>query len=193
MIGPPGRVGDQQLRGAAPANGSGAPAAMASGSTERIWSRTWSRFGPGKAVWPVASSIEDDPQREDVAGRRRRLAADLLGGQVPGRAEEPVAQLGQPQLGRLVATDRRPAAQPAGQAEVEDLHQPVVGDHHVLRLEVPVHDAGRVSGRHARGDLAGDRQERLGRQPIPAASWPIGRPAMYSIAMIGTPAVSSTA
>ncbi len=51
---------------------------------------------------------------------------------------------------------------------------------------------GAVSGGHPRGELAGDRVEPLGRQPLPRASWPIGRPAMYSIAMIGTPAVSST-
>ena len=51
--------------------------------------------------------------------------------------------------------DRPEPSQPPGQAEVEDLHQPFVADHHVLGLEVAVHDPGVVGGRHPRGDLAG--------------------------------------
>ena len=68
--------------------------------------------------------VEDHAQREDVAGLGRGLAADLLGSQIAWRAEEAVAGLGEPQLGRLVGADRPPAAQSPRQAEVEDLDQP---------------------------------------------------------------------
>ena len=47
----------------------GRPAARASGSTERIWSRTWSRLAAGNAVWPVASSKRMTPsENTSLAG-----------------------------------------------------------------------------------------------------------------------------
>ena len=138
--------------------------------------------------------VEDHAQREDVAGERGRLAADLLRGQIARRAEEALARLGEAELGRLVGAERAEPAEPAGQAEVEDLHDLLVADHHVLGLEVAVHDAGLVGGRHARGDLAGDREQLVERQRSGRASGSSsGWPGMYSMAMIGTPAVSSTA
>ena len=71
-----------------------------------------------------AELVEEYPQREDIAGQGRGLAADLLGGQVARGAEETVAGLGEAQVGRLVGVgpDARDAG--AGQAEVEDLDEP---------------------------------------------------------------------
>ena len=73
-----------------------------------------------------------------VRGRAARLALDHLGGQVAGRAHHQ-AGLGQP--GGVAGL---------GDAEVDD-DGPVVGEHHVARLQVAVHHARRV-----------DRGQRLG-------------------------------
>ena len=51
-----------------------------------------------------------------------------------------------------------------GQAEVEDLHQPVGGDEQVLGLEIAVHDAAAVRRRQAAGDLLGVGQRLAQRQ-----------------------------
>ena len=49
------------------------------------------QVGGGEGRLAGGELVEDHPQREDVAGLGRRLAADLLGGEVPRSAEEPVA------------------------------------------------------------------------------------------------------
>ncbi len=56
--------------------------------------------------------------------------------------------------------------QAAGQPEVEDLDESLLGDHHVLGLEVAVDDASGVGGGHPRGGLEGDREDRLDRRPV---------------------------
>jgi hypothetical protein len=89
--------------------------------------------------------VDHHPQRPEVGRRPRALAAQLLGGHVGGGAD------GDPLLGD------GGGVHPAGEAEVEQLHPAVRQHHHVLRLEVAVHDAGRVRGGEGGGELAGDR------------------------------------
>ena len=138
-------------------NGSGAWAAIASESTERIWSSTCEQIFRGEGRLAGAEFVEEYSQREDVAGLGRGLAANLLGRQVSRSAEETVAGLGEPELGRFVSADRPSSPQAAGQAEVEDLDEALGCDHHVLGLQVAVHDPLGMGRRHARRDLAGDR------------------------------------
>ena len=53
-----------------------------------------------------------------------------------------------------------------GEAEIEDLHEPVAGDHHVLGFQVPVDDAGFVSAGEPARDLASDlEQTPVGKRP----------------------------
>jgi hypothetical protein len=50
------------------------------------------------------------------------------------------------------------------QTEVEDLDQPVFGHHHVLGLQIPVHDTRLVRPRQSVGDLSRDLEQPLHRQ-----------------------------
>ena len=59
------------------------------------------------------------------------------------------------------------SGQHLGEAEVEDLQQPVGSDHQVLRLQVAVDDAGAVGPRQAVGEL-GAEVEQLGDGQRPA-------------------------
>ncbi len=91
--------------------------------------------------------VEHDAQREDVRALVDRLALGLLRGHVRDGADD--ASLGRHGRGgrRVVARQAGRLAQ-LGQAEVEHLDAAVVGDHHVVGLEVAVHDpllVGRVN------------------------------------------------
>ena len=138
--------------------------------------------------------VEEHSQREDVAGLGGRLAADLLGRQVAWRAEQSRrrSRRGPARPSRRCGPAARAGA--ARQAEIEDLDQPVGGDHHIFGLQVAVHDSLGMGGRHSRGDLAGDRQQRRSNAGRPVrAILASDSPAIYSMLMIGTPAESSTA
>ena len=50
-----------------------------------------------------------------------------------------------------------------GQAEIEDLHEPVSRDHEVLGLQVPVHDPGGMSPGQSVGHLRRQREQLLDR------------------------------
>ncbi len=77
--------------------------------------------------------VEQDARRVDVHPLvGGRVLADLLRRQVRDGAQQ-LARLGGGGGGRVGG------AHHPDQAEVRDLHQPVVGDQHVLRLHVPVH------------------------------------------------------
>ena len=89
--------------------------------------------------------VEHHAQREHVAGEGGRLAAGLLRREVAGRAEEALARLGHAQLVVSSSWPPREPAEPPRQAEIEDLHQPVVADHHVLGLQVAMDDSGLVA------------------------------------------------
>jgi hypothetical protein len=88
---------------------------------------------------------QHDTGRVDIAAGIAHLAGDLLGGQVRDGAHEH-ARLG------VVRARHAP-----GQAEVGDLDPAVLGQQHVLRLDVPVHDPGLVrrgqAGQHALDDV----------------------------------------
>ena len=88
-----------------------------------------------------------------VRGRGRGLARGLLGGEVLGGAEH------HPRAGE------RGVSGPVGDAEVGDLDLPVWADQDVARLDVAVHDAGRVRDRQRFADLADDVHRGLGVQP----------------------------
>ena len=99
-----------------------------------------------------------------VGGGAARLAFDHLGGEVPGRAHHQPG-LGQP--GRVAGL---------GDAEV-DHDGPVVGEHHVARLQVAVHHARRVDRGQGLGHTVGQPAQSLARQRAAAAHHLIqGRP-----------------
>ena len=84
--------------------------------------------------------VEHHADRVPVARRRRRLAADLLGRHVRGRA-----------AGAVVALTR--VAPVGGEAEVEDDDAAVARDHDVARLEIAVQLARGVERREPRREL----------------------------------------
>ncbi len=51
-----------------------------------------------------------------------------------------------------------------GQPEVQDLHVPVLGQKHVFRFEIPVHDSLVVSRGKTRRDLSADLRDLAGRE-----------------------------
>jgi hypothetical protein len=91
--------------------------------------------------------VQHQAQRVDVARRRRRLAAGLLGGHVARRAARR----------RLVGRDRR-------DAEVGEHDPPVARDQHVVGLEIAVDDADRVRGGQRVAQLDRDRHRQPDRQ-----------------------------
>ncbi len=100
----------------------------------------------------------------DVGGRAARPALDDLRGQVAGRAHDQ-AGLGQPGGVRGL-----------GDAEV-DHHRAVIGEQHVARLQVAVHDAGGVDGGQRLGRAVGEQaQARAGQRPAGADHRLQGRP-----------------
>jgi hypothetical protein len=103
--------------------------------------------------------VEQRPQGELVRAEVSRLAARLLRRHVAHRAED-----GARARGSGSAILRRSRLVQLGQAEVEDLHEAVVGVHHVLRLQVAVDDAGLVCLRQARRELRRDVDQVAQRQ-----------------------------
>ena len=113
---------------------------------------------------PPASGVEHAAEGPDVGARIRLQPARLLGRHV-GRGADDRARLRLHQR-----RSRGPFAHPLavlGDAEVEDLHQPVRAHHDVLGLDVAVDDACAVRGREGARDLDGD-VERLGKGQRPA-------------------------
>ena len=91
---------------------------------------------PGERLAAGEQLEQHDAGGVHVAAGVRDAALDLLGGEVGDGAEQ--------QPGLAV---RRAGVDGPGQAEVGHLDPAVVGDQHVLRLDVAVHDAGPVRGR----------------------------------------------
>ena len=84
------------------------------------------------------------PQRVDIRRGGDDLAEALLGRHVRGSTDGAV-DLGQP--------GKRPGAAQDRDTEVQHLHYAAVGDHHVARLDVAVHDVDAVHVREHRSDL----------------------------------------
>ncbi|HEX9688019.1 MAG TPA: hypothetical protein VGB47_02985 [Thermoanaerobaculia bacterium] len=79
-------------------------------------------------------------------------------------ARKAIAAIGQMRLRRRARVGAGAASAAVGarvsqlrQPEVEDLDQTLLGHHHVLGLQVPVHDAGFVGAGETVGHLRGDR------------------------------------
>ena len=88
--------------------------------------------------------VEHDAKGKDIRARIHEQASRLLGRHVGHRAEN-LALQGLERAGDIRA-HRGVVRDELGQAEVQDLHQPVAPDHHVLGLDVAMDDAERVGG-----------------------------------------------
>ena len=102
---------------------------------------------------PGRQLIEQDADGEHVGAKVDAAALDVLGRHVRGRAEE----LARHRHALLVDHLR--------DAEVGELDEPVVADHHVLGLHVAVDDAGLVRVLERARDLADDELGDLGVLP----------------------------
>ncbi len=106
--------------------------------------------------------VEHGAERELVRTEVELLAAGLLRRHVADRAEHgaDLRRLG----GREVRGFLLLRLQELGEAEVEDLDRPVLRDHDVFGLQVPVNDPGLVRLGEAVGHLVGEVEQALGRQ-----------------------------
>ncbi len=108
--------------------------------------------------------VDHGAEGEDVGAGVGRQPARLLGRHVAGGAEERAGERagdggrGGGRLGRAHL----------GEPEVEDLEVPVAGQEEVLGLEVAVHDAARVRGGDAAGELQRPAERGRGRRPAGA-------------------------
>ncbi len=107
------------------------------------------RLGPGEQF------VHHDAGRVDVGAGVGAGPGDLLGSQIRHGADDYAGP-------RLGVHGQRP-----GQAEVDHLEVTIRGDQHVLRLDVPVHDPGGVSGRQAGQQRHHDGQRLARREPAP--------------------------
>ena len=119
--------------------------------------------GPSKGSSARGHLIEDATEAEEVAERRDRAAAGLLGAHVVRRAGDLV---GLAPVGVRLQAPR--------QAEVEDLHPAATAfEPEVRRLDVAVHQAAPMRDVQPFGDLAGD-PEGLGQGELPFAAEAVG-------------------
>ena len=109
--------------------------------------------------------VEDRSEGELIRPEIRRLPARLLRRHVPDRAQNR-SRLGSPRHRGEIRSARalEAGALELGQAEVEDLDEPVPRHHHVLGLQVPVHDPGGVRLGEPVGRLRRDGEQPLQRQ-----------------------------
>ena len=97
--------------------------------------------------------VEQDAERVEIGALIEALAEQLFGGHVVDRAGR-VMRLGDGQrAGRIEPREM------FREAEVEDLHDAVVGHEDVGRLDVAVHDEARVRALQAFGHLHGDVED----------------------------------
>ena len=110
--------------------------------------------------------IHDRAKRELIGPEIGRLVRHLLGRHVSGRAEDN-QRLGEPtgMNRRIVRAVCRMAC--LADAEVDDLRAAVFRQHDVPRLQIAVHDAGRVRDGQPVGDLARDVERTRQLQPLP--------------------------
>ena len=141
---------------------------------------------------PAGQQLEQHrAEREHIRAFVRRLAADLFRRHVAGRAEHRVSR--GPQWRRhRPSIEIRIADAKLGDAEVENLHAPVARDHHVLRLEIAVHDPLRVRRGEAACIAAAISQARAaGIAPRPMQSRSVS-PSSSSITRYGRPSAVPT-
>ena len=103
------------------------------------------RLGGGLALerdLPRRHLVEDEPERELIRSRVGGLSRSLFGRHVLHRSDEhPVPRAGE---GRHLGIDGPRGRRELGETEVQNLDETVLAHHDVLRLQIPVHDAGGV-------------------------------------------------
>ena len=115
----------------------------ASGSAWRCAAIVAIQLSPRERHATGEDLVHHHAPRVDVAARVAAVALDLLGAHVVGRAEA---------LAEVTPREALGALEQRG-AEVHELQRAVVGDDHVLGLEIAVHDAVRVQVRERVGEL----------------------------------------
>ena len=123
------------------------PAGRPAGSWS--WRRiTVTTFSEPNGVRPHTQLVDDDADGVQIRGRARDTAFEQLGRDVLRRADDLTTLVGRLTVGEL------------GDAEVDDasprVSRPGLGDEHVLRLEVAVHQALCVHRLEAEQDLAAE-------------------------------------
>jgi hypothetical protein len=108
---------------------------------------------------PGEHLVEHDAQREDVRARVGGLPRGLLGGHVAGRPHD-LPGHGHRGGGDVLGLCHVRGLVEPGEAEVEDLHLALLGEHHVVGLEVAVHHRALVGPGQGAGDVARDAQRR---------------------------------
>ena len=112
---------------------------------------------------PARHLVEQDAEGEDVGPVVERLPRHLLGGHVGHRSHhDALARVG---LGRQGGVGGLARGAHPGEAEVQDLHAPVLRHHHVGGLEVAVDDALVVSRGERLGERGGDLEDPVHREP----------------------------
>ena len=117
-------------------------------------------IGPRKRMPPAGQFVQDHAQRPHVRLHARVAGDKLLRRHVADRAAARRIGGGH----RRILGQRRLAwieacvfgRQPTRQAEVENLYQSAIGQHHVLRLQVAMKDAQRMRSLQSVGDLDAD-------------------------------------
>lgn len=82
----------------------------------------------------------------------------MLGGHITHRPHDD-AGLGADRRGGELRSLERLLGHQLGQAEIEDLHETVLGHHEVFRFEIPVNDSGGMGFGQTLGDLGGELEE----------------------------------
>ena len=134
----------------------------------RGWPRASPPGSPAERRRPRGHLVEDRSERELVGAVVEGQPARLLGRHVAHRARArcPPRVCGEGDSGQVAGGRSNGCSCPSAvaaqldEAEVEDLHEAVVGDHDVLGLQVAVDDAGGVGLGQAVRDLARDVQRR---------------------------------
>src|SRR5207245_11651624 len=85
--------------------------------------------------------IEEGAEAEDIGARIYSLALGLLWGHVGGGPDDHTLFSRRLEGTRHVVSTRRRGCGKFGQAEVESLHEPLLVNHHIIWLHVPVNDA----------------------------------------------------
>ena len=105
---------------------------------------------PLERAFAAEHLVEHGAEREHVRAMIDRQAAHLLRRHVAERPQDRAGVGGERRprvMSRSAGVDR------LGETEVEDLDLVVARDHHVLGLEIAMHDAARVRGGNPPGDL----------------------------------------
>ena len=119
--------------------------------------------------------VQHDAHREDVSACVEDLTACLFRGHVRDRPRDE-AVCAERRLCRVVRGERGSRQIEFGKTEVEQLHQAIGPDHHILGLDVAVNDSGAVRSGKTGGHLHCEIEDFEDRQPIAIQPIAEGRP-----------------